>query len=777
MIKNFQNLSEKTKYVIVFLIIVFLPFLFLISQGKVIFWGTASLQFIPWNQFLFDSVLNGVFPLWNPYNGMGVPFIANLQSAVFYPLNWILFPFYVLFGIKGLTLGITLLIPTHLFIGGIGIMKILGYFERSKFSQFLSAIIFVFSGYILTRLSFISMVWAFAWVPWAVFACMQLKPINENGSYKQIFKLSILIALQILAGHAQTTFYTILVSAIIVIFLKFGSIKNQLFKIISFIASIVLSFMISAVQIIPTIEFLQNSQRSSEVGYEFAANLSLWPARLITVLFGNFWGNPNSGRFLSGGNFWEENIYLGVFPIAILIILFWTYIRKNRKAQISKQSRIIIKIYFALVIFSVLFAFGRFFVLFPFLYEYIPFFSLFQAPSRFLIVYVLSMSILFGFGIDLWISSAFNHKKTIIFLVVFGTFFFMAIAGKIMNPSFPATMINSLLLGSFLGLSFGLITLIKDKIQINQVGLKILVSLVIISDLFFHNFLWETFQPNTIFNDFNQDFVEDEYSRIFLNDQDESFLKFSLFFRPDRLQPLVDLRTTSPTFIPNTNLLNNRFSMVNNFDPIQTEKYTHFWKWINQLSIDEQKKIVSMFGVDKIIHVDPSLLNNILLKEIQSEGIVQWYECGNYVIVEDQLDWLLYYGSKDRQDRCVLLNEELSEFLITKDSNEIPEIQYDFFNVNTININYSSSNPGWLVIRQNWYPGWKAVLDGESEINIKEVDFLFQGFEIPSGDHRIVMSYAPKSFAVGLLISVLTLAFLLIFVIIVQFVENAGKKR
>jgi hypothetical protein len=353
----------------------------------------------------------------------------------------------------------------------------------------------------------------------------------------------------------------------------------------------------------------------------------------------------------------------------------------------------------------------------------------------------------------------------------------MAIAGKIMNPSFPATMINSLLLGSFLGLSFGLITLIKDKIQINQVGLKILVSLVIISDLFFHNFLWETFQPNTIFNDFNQDFVEDEYSRIFLNDQDESFLKFSLFFRPDRLQPLVDLRTTSPTFIPNTNLLNNRFSMVNNFDPIQTEKYTHFWKWINQLSIDEQKKIVSMFGVDKIIHVDPSLLNNILLKEIQSEGIVQWYECGNYVIVEDQLDWLLYYGSKDRQDRCVLLNEELSEFLITKDSNEIPEIQYDFFDVNTININYSSSNPGWLVIRQNWYPGWKAVLDGESEVNIKEVDFLFQGFEIPSGDHKIVMSYAPKSFAVGLLISVLTLAFLLIFVIIVQFVENAGKKR
>jgi len=777
MIKNFQNLSEKTKYVIVFLIIVFLPFLFLISQGKVIFWGTASLQFIPWNQFLFDSVLNGVFPLWNPYNGMGVPFIANLQSAVFYPLNWILFPFYVLFGIKGLTLGITLLIPTHLFIGGIGIMKILGYFERSKFSQFLSAIIFVFSGYILTRLSFISMVWAFAWVPWAVFACMQLKPINENGSYKQIFKLSILIALQILAGHAQTTFYTILVSAIIVIFLKFGSIKNQLFKIISFIASIVLSFMISAVQIIPTIEFLQNSQRRSEVGYEFAANLSLWPARLITVLFGNFWGNPNSGRFLSGGNFWEENIYLGVFPIAILIILFWTYIRKNRKAQISKQSRIIIKIYFALVIFSVLFAFGRFFVLFPFLYEYIPFFSLFQAPSRFLIVYVLSMSILFGFGFDLWISSAFNHKKTIIFLVVFGTFFFMAIAGKIMNPSFPATMINSLLLGSFLGLSFGLITLIKDKIQINQVGLKILVSLVIISDLFFHNFLWETFQPNTIFNDFNQDFVEDEYSRIFLNDQDESFLKFSLFFRPDRLQPLVDLRTTSPTFIPNTNLLNNRFSMVNNFDPIQTEKYTHFWKWINQLSINEQKKIVSMFGVDKIIHVDPSLLNNILLKEIQSEEIVQWYECGNYVIVEDQLDWLLYYGSKDRQDRCVLLNEELSEFLITKDSNEIPEIQYDFFDVNTININYSSSNPGWLVIRQNWYPGWKAVLDGESEVNIKEVDFLFQGFEIPSGDHKIVMSYAPKSFAVGLLISVLTLAFLLIFVIIVQFVENAGKKR
>jgi uncharacterized membrane protein YfhO len=78
-------------------------------------------------------------------------------------------------------------------------------------------------------------------------------------------------------------------------------------------------------------------------------------------------------------------------------------------------------------------------------------------------------------------------------------------------------------------------------------------------------------------------------------------------------------------------------------------------------------------------------------------------------------------------------------------------------------VNYSSPIPGWLVIRQNWYPGWKAIIDGESEIFIKKVDYFFQGLEIPAGDHKVEIKYSPKSFSMGLIISILSIAFVIIF--------------
>ncbi|MCX5900387.1 MAG: hypothetical protein NTX06_06580, partial [Proteobacteria bacterium] len=34
-----------------------------------------------------ESINSGILPLWNPYVACGVPFQANLQSALFYPFN------------------------------------------------------------------------------------------------------------------------------------------------------------------------------------------------------------------------------------------------------------------------------------------------------------------------------------------------------------------------------------------------------------------------------------------------------------------------------------------------------------------------------------------------------------------------------------------------------------------------------------------------------------------------------------------------------------------
>jgi hypothetical protein len=49
----------------------------------------ARTQFYGWRAYGFGEVRAGRFPLWNPYELLGMPFVAGLQSAMFYPTNWL----------------------------------------------------------------------------------------------------------------------------------------------------------------------------------------------------------------------------------------------------------------------------------------------------------------------------------------------------------------------------------------------------------------------------------------------------------------------------------------------------------------------------------------------------------------------------------------------------------------------------------------------------------------------------------------------------------------
>ena len=47
--------------------------------------------FYPYKAYAAEVVRQGRLPLWNPYLFMGVPFLANAQTALFYPLNFLLY--------------------------------------------------------------------------------------------------------------------------------------------------------------------------------------------------------------------------------------------------------------------------------------------------------------------------------------------------------------------------------------------------------------------------------------------------------------------------------------------------------------------------------------------------------------------------------------------------------------------------------------------------------------------------------------------------------------
>src|SRR5690349_18216233 len=108
--------------------------------GEVFFWGLPSLQFYPWREYAFDLLRNGQIPLWNPYNGAGAPLIANYQSALFYPINWLGF-----FLPLGLTMSVTAVL--HLFIAGWGLWAFTGRLKIPAFGRCVSTLAFGLTSY------------------------------------------------------------------------------------------------------------------------------------------------------------------------------------------------------------------------------------------------------------------------------------------------------------------------------------------------------------------------------------------------------------------------------------------------------------------------------------------------------------------------------------------------------------------------------------------------------------------------------------------------------
>lgn len=68
-----------------------------------------------------------------------------------------------------------------------------------------------------------------------------------------------------------------------------------------------------------------------------------------------------------------------------------------------------------------------------------------------------------------------------------------------------------------------------------------------------------------------------------------------------------------------------------------------------------------------------------------------------------------------------------------------------------------STVPTILILSANHYPGWRAYVDGEL-VDTMRIDYNLRGAIVPAGEHTVEFVYRPKSVLIGLVISLLTLA-------------------
>ena len=144
--------------------------------------GDFTDQFYAFRAYLARELWAGRLPLWNPYALGGSPFLADIQSAVYYPLGLLTV---LLAGKGGLPLvAVELEVIVHYFLASLFLYLLVRDLTRSRLAGLVSAIAYAFGSYLTSYPKLqMAILEGQTWVPLALLAVHRGEIIDELAEF------------------------------------------------------------------------------------------------------------------------------------------------------------------------------------------------------------------------------------------------------------------------------------------------------------------------------------------------------------------------------------------------------------------------------------------------------------------------------------------------------------------------------------------------------------------------------------------------------------------
>jgi hypothetical protein len=752
------------------LVLIALPIVLLapIVVGRVLYWGVPLLQFQPWQRAAIDSYQHGQLPLWTSLVGNGTPLAANLQTAAFYPLNFL----YLILPTE-FAMGYTALL--HVILAGLFTYAYLRALGLEKFPAVIGAIAFQLCGFLIARLGFLSITVTLPWLPawlWRaeklVTSGQQPAASDQRLAISNTVWLALVIGLGILAGHAQTAVYGLILMMGYFFWRYMILSPRHLVILSSFVIAILLGLALASIQLLPSLELARESQRAGGLDFTRVMTHSYWPPRLLTLLSPDFFGNPAQNNFWGYDNYWENAAYIGVIPILLAVWVIKLQV-SSFKLKIARRAAVnqplsespatrhssLVTFFSLVTILSIVLAFGWFTIIYPFLYDHVPGFKYFQGPDRWLSITSIALCALAAFGAQRLIDHGFPRKAATRLILaglaasIAGLGSLLVLRGNFATFS-PATLRFGVLL-----IATGFI--FQSKIK-NQKFKMLFIGIVALDLITAHFSLNPAIGPDLyrLVNPSAAALKADSLQgRIFNFAADEEAIKFGVYlahgsqrfdgFGPTDVDYWLGAREA---LIPNAGLIDGLPS-ANNFDSLIVGRYQTWLDHINQLPLDQALAALARSNVAYI--VSPRDLN--------------------LPIVYRGRDAVIYRNANVLPRAFIAPIEsdlnQVSSILSGSIVNSLTD------SGNTVTIRAASPVDSWLILSDTFYPGWRASLDGQP-LEIQVANQTFRAVKFPAGTHQVEFNYEPASVKLGASISLISLLILTLGVIVTRFSNRKG---
>lgn len=769
-------------------------------RGRALFWGLPITQFVPWWLQTKFILLEGVLPLWNPNLGMGAPLLANYQLGFFYPANWLFLAAGWLAGAEGIAWIQAIYISIHLVWAALGMRLLAKALGLPVFGQVVAAVAFAFSGYLVARAWFLPITSAVSWLPWAMWAgyslTVEIRRVRAAGmswardiDFRRVLTLILILTMQLLSGHAQVTWYSTLFLGLWMLFWAVQPVtendlesnssvfrlkqvgSDSLIALIFFGISVLAAAALAAIQLIPTAEYLLQSQRASAVDYEIAMTYSFWPWRFLGFFAPNLFGNPAFGNYWGYANFWEDAVYIGLIPISLALSLL---VKSIRNAGFERRLSLFLV---ASAFIAFILALGQNLPIFPWLYQHVPTFDMFNGPTRWSILAVFSLSLLAGMGASRWS----RPEGRALYWTRLGTAAGFAItlgaaAGWLAlqqnNETIRLqTMSFAVALAGIWALGGGLLTLrapaatgnSRNNVNTRISRWHVAAIAWIVIDLTVAGFGLNPSEHLRLYADNSQLFTPVSDGRVYMPGEVEREIKFEDYFLFSTFHAVNNWDTLRSTYLPNISILNGRSASVNNFDPMVPNRYADWMAVLDKAEEDQLAALLNLSQVSTVVNKNLDEAGAVVLETITPGAYIRTFRCQQF------------FSSPDRLLAAMLENPEILDSVIFLEASGLdssgnceaaPTQAATLLKATSTkkDIKVSAQQPVWLMIAESWYPGWQVYIDGQRQ-ELLRADYMFQAVRVPAGEHEVRFKYSPWSFTLGLIVTILMAAVVGAFVI------------
>jgi hypothetical protein len=708
--------------------IIFLTFLIVAVYWQFFFLGKIPIpadtlvgSYFPWLDYKWGNEvgvavknppISDVFSQFFLWKYLGVDFIKQGQWPLWNPYSSSgtpllatyhsapLLPFNFLLIIFPKYFGWGVYIFAQTLAAALGMYFLLRFYVKNDLAKVGGAIIFSLSGLMTTWAEFGTGVWAAAMLPWIFYG---IHSFLNTQRYRYLLLICIAFVCLFLAGHAQLTFYS---CALFLIFLFVNSLKSKItLKSITPVLFLALSIGISLIVFLPAFDFSKDSIRSAEAySATFNYGLSNWIDG-IRLLAADFFGNPSTYNHWGKASYHEQASFLGTISLALIIATFLL----NRFKDTSRFWTITFLI-------SLFLAFDT--LLTRLIYSQ-PFPLLtYSSASRIFFISSFSGAILAAQALEK-LSKDQNYLKYLrrssFFLIIVIVIYLIIVLFNQNSQNLLISTKNSILPIGLLILTFILSFVIKKR----DWFVFILVALIF-------------FDLSRYFLKYNP-FVPSDYV----------FPKTPLIeFLQKQTQPFRITRIDEKILPPNTWIAYG-LSSVEGYDPLSLENYSRYFNLVNGNKYTdgvsryiEVKRFPSKYLDDLNTKYFLTTKENLEKNSTASATLTKVFEDKNSVILENPT-------AKERA-------------YFTQGNGKINSINY-FPN----KIKIETQGSGFLVLAETYHKDWRLYLNGQAT-RISQVNGALQGIIVPEGQNILEFNYLPKSFDLGLKLSVVSIVIIVL---------------